>query len=802
MRQWNIGIISTDYDLKKERGIIASFLEKYPEINVLAFERPDYPVDPHVHSHDACLNVVDLMDIAFVIINKRYGGFYIGDQNISITHAEIQKLYTQNKIVIPIVKQNAWDERHYFFSAYKKQDKELIDDFASHYNFTYVNDVHIINLIDEIHKKTQDNFIIFYDKPEELFEKIRGRLRGLTRYFCKEIIKKQIIDIRNKKTFLSFNQSLGDMIDKRLYINPNIQVLTGTLTTKNLNADILQRLCEEKKVLVLGEPGAGKSTLLSILFLKYVEEFMPNKNKIPIYIQLRGKKKDNRLSILDFYTEYFEVYFNKLLFPFCDFTILDFCFFLDGLDEMCDNFDSHDIAKLAETDFLRFPSVLTCRTKYSYIYFESTILGNKFSEILLLKKWLPKNVKAFINKYTKKLPKHKKENILRIAHSDDMLSMLDNPLITNLIIYTISEGDLDVPFSFRDQADSLKYAVEMIARQEAERHGLVMVKENYLSIWMDISWRLYRSRGSQENVFIEDVKDYIIDQYSYLDDVKVSNIILSIFDTNLIKKTIVGCIHEQIMEYLVASYLLEAILNETFPYPDFLELVIRPEINHLIIAKYNSMSKRLKNNIFSKLYAEYRKLISENSERVVMKRVRIIYYLTRMQNIGRDEMIKYVRTVEHDDLVKISMYSGCIKQGNLELEEEFYSKLTSDQRLISLYMGYHLVYYNDVTNKEIVYPYLDNCSFGWSRTYATLYKQFIDPHREYFYMMRIEIYIICKFIETRKDIGPITLHEISSIKKAIENSECFGYDKEFCYKVRKSFYDMMKLYDQLNKFND
>lgn len=799
MRQWNIGIISTDYDLKKERNIIASFLEKYKEINILAFERPNYPVDPHVHSHEACLNVVDLMDIAFIIINKRYGGFYIGDNNISITHAEIEKLYIQNKIIIPIVNQNAWDERHRFFSSYKEQDTELLDEFISHYKFLYVDNFQVISLIDTIHKNTQDNFIIFYDKPEELLEKIQGRLKGLTRHFCKEIVKKQINEIRNKKTFLSFNQSLGDMFDKHLYINPNIQVLTGTLTSRKFEENILLRLSEKEKILVLGEPGAGKSTLLSKMFLNYVNKFVQINNDIPLYIQLRGKNKESKLSIIDFYAESFEVYLNKPLFPFCDFTILNFCVFLDGLDEMSDAFDSQDITQLAEADILRFPTVLTCRTKYAYIYFESTVLGNKFNQILLLKKWLPKNAKAYIKKYTKNLPQHIKENILRIANSDVMLSMLDNPLITNLILFTISEGNLNVPFSFRDQADSLRYAIEMIASREAERHGFVLKENQYLSIWMDISWRLYRSRGSDENVYIDDIADFINGQYPHLDNVSINNIIMSIFDTNLIRNSIVGCIHEQIMEYLVASYLLEAILNETFPYPDFLGLVIRPEINHLIIAKYNSLSKKLKDNIFDKLFSEYHKLVLEDSEYAVMKRVRIIYYLTRMYNTRGDEMINYVRSIENNDLVKISMYSGCIKQGNLELEEEFYSKLSSDSKFLSLYMGYHLVYYNDVTDKEITYPYLDNCLYGWSRTYATLYKQFIDSHKEYYYMMRIEIYIICKFMETRKDIGSITLQDIGSIERVMEYSEYFDHDKEYCNKVRKSLCDMRELYVQYNK---
>ena len=37
MRRWNIGIISTDYDLKEERRLISSLLDKYPEINVLVY---------------------------------------------------------------------------------------------------------------------------------------------------------------------------------------------------------------------------------------------------------------------------------------------------------------------------------------------------------------------------------------------------------------------------------------------------------------------------------------------------------------------------------------------------------------------------------------------------------------------------------------------------------------------------------------------------------------------------------------------------------------------------------------------
>lgn len=214
MKRWNIGIISTDYDLKDERWFISTFLDKYPEINVMAFERPDYPVDPYVHSHDACLNVIDLIDIAFVIINKRYGGLYIGDSSVSITYAEIEKLYKNNKIIIPIINQKTWDERYQFLSAFKRSGVNDRREFGCGYSFSYVDNYKVLELVEKIHKSARDNFCIFYDSVFQLEAKIKGRLRGLTHYFCLSIMDKQIDELWKKKTFLSLNQSLGDMFEK------------------------------------------------------------------------------------------------------------------------------------------------------------------------------------------------------------------------------------------------------------------------------------------------------------------------------------------------------------------------------------------------------------------------------------------------------------------------------------------------------------------------------------------------------------------------------------------------------------
>ena len=324
MDKWNIGIISTDYDLKKERKILIDFLEKYDKVFTLAFEKDNYPVEAGLHSHDACLAVADCIDIAFVIINKRYGGLYVGNtdrnQKISITKAEFMRLKEKNKIIIPIINTKTWNERYNFLKEFrnrinKKQNKKQ---FSTNYSFSYVNGYNIIEFVEEIHKSRTDNFLIYYDNPEELPEKVLGRLRGLTRYFLRNIQNKQVDEIRRKKTFLSLNWSIGDFFDKDLYVKPYAKTSSGDivrLSQEDNSKDIeILKLYSDQKILVLGEPGAGKSTYLAKSFLNMCKK--DDKNLISVYIQFRGRSKDEIVNISKYYEECFEYYYRRPIYPF------------------------------------------------------------------------------------------------------------------------------------------------------------------------------------------------------------------------------------------------------------------------------------------------------------------------------------------------------------------------------------------------------------------------------------------------------------------------------------------------------
>lgn len=125
----------------------------------------------------------------------------------------------------------------------------------------------------------------------------------------------------------------------------------------------------------------------------------------------------------------------------------------------------------------------------------------------------------------------------------------------------------------------------------------------------------------------------------------------------------------------------------------------------------------------------------------------------------------------------------------------FYKELTENPDFESLYMGYHLVYYKDVTDKEIPFPYYDNTVFGWSKTFLALYKQFTDPHREYFYMMRIELYVISRFVETRQSTGIISLHDLKNIEKIVQEYSNTR-EKEFYRFILEAYQSVKEMYER------
>ena len=132
-KPWTIGILSTDYDLKYEREAVQEFLSEN-KVKVHAFERSDFNIEPFTNTYDACLIAIDRIDIAIVIINKRYGSL-VKDLNLSITEAEYNAAYEKKKIIIPCVHEETWNESR----NYKNKN----------FKFNYVEDVSVLNFVNK-----------------------------------------------------------------------------------------------------------------------------------------------------------------------------------------------------------------------------------------------------------------------------------------------------------------------------------------------------------------------------------------------------------------------------------------------------------------------------------------------------------------------------------------------------------------------------------------------------------------------------------------------------------------------------
>ena len=111
LKDWRIGVISTDYDLRPTRKAILNDLRSLG-FATIAFEQNDFPVQPNLHSHAACLRAVATMDIVVLILDSRYGGLYFGTGGRSITEQEFWDAFERNAVIIPCVSNRLFNDRN------------------------------------------------------------------------------------------------------------------------------------------------------------------------------------------------------------------------------------------------------------------------------------------------------------------------------------------------------------------------------------------------------------------------------------------------------------------------------------------------------------------------------------------------------------------------------------------------------------------------------------------------------------------------------------------------------------------
>ena len=827
LRPWMISVLSTSYDLKEYREAVIKEL-KDKNISISAFEEPDFPVEPDKHSHDSCLVALHRADIAILIIDKRSGGIYYNSEiEQTITQKEFFTAVERKIPVYVFIKQETWNERHAYkknFKKYKAQrtkrknitEEQLKKEFDKKYACTYVEDVSVIDFIEDIQHiiyptHHASNWMDTFNSISDLIEKVVGKLKGYSRKIIERLVFSQRQAVLNKHTSTAFGMTLGDIFNSEYYIEPPFSVESGILDspTATLNDNIYKAISSDKSILLYGEAGYGKTTILAKCFLEHVGLYLKDSAyDIPIFLSLRNKGCDYHFDIEQFINEELATTSDTLLnhspYPYFDISNIRTRFYCDGFDEMAEKLSMDDLERINQSSIFSRPLLLTCRQQFASRYLRALSFADKFSLRIHIDSWNVETAKKYIENYCQKggISEAVKNSIFdSMDCNHNLKQVLDCPLLITMFLCYIRQNKVSV--STISGVKLFKTWIEDLAIRERGKSVHKQIDEHQLvAIWEYTAWKLYAHKLGNASIAlrIDDLISILEIKFPECKSLINPEWFGSLFDCN--NDCIIGTFHEQFMEYLVAQVLINACIKKDEPYPDFLKLVMRPEINRYFRGIWLERNQHDKERVFSALYEQYNDNIDDNSQNAVSSRVHAIYHIARLESSNRDKCIDMAFKVENHISVLLSLFFGSIKMGRMDREDEFYNLLVNDEKYNTANRGYHLAYYSDAIVGDQL-PFIDNVSSNWTGTLKAFERHFSSDELGHYYLRRIDLVTMRQLIEARSSVFPLTEESLNWFGEKIENSQYAKQLKyqEFNNKLKEEYAQLVKVFHLKNQKN-
>lgn len=292
LRDWGIGVISTDYDLHNTR---VNVINKIASLGFrpIAFDSKLFPVQPNLHSHDACIKAIEVMDIVVLLVDRRYGGLYLGKGPQSITEREFRRALLLKKPIIPCVSKKAFDDR----DRSKKAIKDLMDKSGIDRNEakrrilpTYVDSWRVIDFIDTIQHSKRDQYLVIFSDIRSLIEGIEDRLKGMSPHICRMITEAQVKSIDSYRSTSGLFESIGIVASTDLFIDPPHRIVSGRWSGSKTSRIVESLTKSDLHMVLSGQPGMGKSVTLARGFMRHAKQAIKQKSfRIPFFISLRGR---------------------------------------------------------------------------------------------------------------------------------------------------------------------------------------------------------------------------------------------------------------------------------------------------------------------------------------------------------------------------------------------------------------------------------------------------------------------------------------------------------------------------------
>ena len=753
--KWTVGIISTSFDLENERKILIDDLRK-KGFSVVAFEEANFPMSMEKNKNEACLDALDNVDVGIIIIGNELG--HSDEKGVSISQMEYEHIVhfgTYNYVFV---------QSHTWYNYHQPGMKELVKSVSF---LDYINN--------------NGGFMTAYNDVIHLKELVEGRLVNLSITLAKTFAESQFLKLMNAKTIPVVGNSVSDQINN-YFIKPQIVPQKDALGNNIEVSALYKKLTHAKTtkhILIRGDIGSGKST---VLYLNYVNHYRAFKSgmetKIPLYLCLRGKKKDYTLE--HYFIECFEQDLGMASYPLFKLKRKSFVLYLDGLDEMHNIKEHEDISSFFESAFFKDLVMIACRTNFYEAYIQGECLSEKIDIDLMICKWTKNKIEEYINKI---FPKGEEKNRTYIDNwlQKNFNNWLQTPLMISIVCFLLKGLSANKGIKsilnkiINERALMLQYTNLFIKREVArfseDSYCTEQMSDKIYFILKEMAWFLYQQKLSSNYKLLEQV-----DNRNTL-EFKIAE---TYFEVTCFEGYYAYNVHEYFVHFMVSLYILDKM--KCSEDNDFLNYMLSANINKLILQGINEYKLTEKKLICDNLFCAYVKALTFE-EKNIIKRTHIVYYLSRINLIENKTRLKRILHDQEKEVeIRLSICFGMVKLGDLEEEEFLYNALENDVEWDETNRGYHLLYYKDVENKEV--PFRDNGKISWKKTFKAL-KNHICNEEQYYFLGRIDLQIMRKFF-VNHDEDLFRREDIEELEKSI----LAKWDKQdsFCMKVIEEWY--------------
>lgn len=624
--------------------------------------------------------------------------------------------------------------------------------------------------------------------------------------FLTALVKYQQGLIFNRHTSTAMGLSLRDIFSSKYYVEPPHKVESGMLESKytTLSEEIQDVICQGESILVYGEAGYGKTTVLAKCFLDHANKYLNGDiSKVPLFLALRQKGKEYHFSLEAYLKEEWESLTNGKPFPNIDIKRISPIFYCDGFDEIAEQMSLDHLNRIKNSDIFRYPILLTCRYQYAIRYINSCSFSDKFGIRVQMDKWNAETTRRYIEGFCK--IKNYSSDIsqklvrLSVESSNEITNVLDSPLLITMFLWFVEQNRMQVSPEALSLSELFRNWINELARRECEKlESKDNLVQTIIDVWVYSAWILYLYKVQGKNkISFDDLLEELSQRFPPIDGKISFSWFEVMFDSN--KEYIFDTFHEQFLEYMVAKLIIDACVRKEYPYPDFLKIVMRPEINRYIRTIWRECRRDDQEKIVAAIYEQYKMNLSDDAFENVFARVNAVYHIGRMQVPKQNEYLEYAFKHEKHISVLLSLYFGKIKMGDLECEEEFYNKLNDDEGAYNeANRGYHLAYYSDTLPGDEL-PFRDDISRGWEGTLKAFERHFNSENIGHYYLRRIDLVTMRRLIQVRGYVRPLDKEVMEELKSKIRDAQFNRRYPEYARKIEEEYNRLLYVFDELGK---